>query len=313
MAKKTNTQGKTQPPIKLRDLNPPRQFVLESDYNELLALAMNAFKIECTDPNIEFSFQAADFIKQQLITANAVGYDRILNQWAICYGYGINNYWQPTELTFILPGNRQSYTRKASYTPDRLGAYLIRGLPANISLSSIVAKTADFMQECESVIYQNLEACRTPFIAVVDNEDMRLSVLQAVQERQAGQPAIVVGTALKDTLQGVQTYTDYIADRVDELRTSRLDRLLNKLGTMTANTDKRERVQTGEVNATVAQCEDYPYMLIDNVQRQFDMYDLPFKISLNTALEELYSADGLRGTTPQNTGLAEQRVEEKND
>lgn len=303
MAKKQTTQGKLQPPIKLRDINPPRQFILESDYNEILALAINAFKIECTDPALEFSYQAEAFIKHQLITANAVGYDRLLNQWAICYGYGINNYWQPTELTFILPGSRQSYTRRATYEPDRLGAYLIKGLPANTSFAAIISKTTDFMAECESVIYQNLEACRTPFIAVVDNEDMRLSVLHALQERQAGQPAIVVGTALKDTLQGVQTYTEYIADRVDELRTSRLDRLLNKLGTMTANTDKRERVQTGEVNATVAQCEDYPYMLIDNVQRQFDNYGLPFKITLNTALEELYSADGLEAATPQNTGL----------
>ena len=67
------------------------------------------------------------------------------------------------------------------------------------------------------------------------------------------------------------------------------DKLLNKLGIMSANINKRERVQVGEVNATVGQCSDYIYMLVDCFNKQMDTYGLPFKMELNGSLEELYT------------------------
>lgn len=289
-----------QAPVKLRDVNPPRNFILQNDFDELLSLALNMFKIECTDNSVEFGYLQENFIIEQLVRTNVVGYDRMLNQWAIAYGYGLNNYWRPTDITYVLPGSRQSFTRKASYEPNENGAYMLRGLRANISFADIIRKTTDFMSVCDSVIWQNIEAVRTPFICVVDNPDMRLSVLQAIQERQQGEPVIVAAQGtLREALQGVQTYTEYVADRIEELRDKRLDRLLNKLGTMTANIYKRERVQSSEVNATVGQCEDYAYMLIDNFNKQCKTYGLPFKMSLNTALEELYDGEGAQMSEPK--------------
>ena len=57
---------------------------------------------------------------------------------------------------------------------------------------------------------------------------------------------------------------------------------------MSANINKRERVQVGEVNATVGQCEDYIYLMIDTFNKQMDTYGLPFKMRLNGSLESLY-------------------------
>ena len=108
-----------------------------------------------------------------------------------------------------------------------------------------------------------------------------------------------VGKPLAKSLEGVQTYTEYIADKVETLKDQRRDQLLNKIGTMTANINKRERVQVGEVNATVGQCEDYIYMFIDNVNRQFTEYGLPFEMKLNTSLEELYTDDSQDGDGTQ--------------
>ena len=274
--------------VKIRDLNPPRKYILLNDYEEYIAMAINSVKIECTDKSIKFGYLEEIFAKEQLIKSNIVGFDRLTQQWAIVYGFGLNNYWRPTQLTYILPKNGASYTRPAAYEPNPAGAYFIKGLPANTSFNSIISKATDFMALCDDVIVQNLNAVRTPFIAVVDNEDTRLSVLQAVQERQNGEPVIIVGKTIQPSLQGVPTYTEYLADRIETLKEQRRDQLLNKIGTMTANTEKRERVQVGEVNATVAQCEDYIYMLIDNVNRQFIEYGLPFTMALNTSLEELY-------------------------
>ena len=60
---------------------------------------------------------------------------------------------------------------------------------------------------------------------------------------------------------------------------------------MTANINKKERVQSAEVNATIGQATDYIYMLIDTFNKQMDAYALPFKMELNGALEEIYLND----------------------
>jgi hypothetical protein len=76
---------------------------------------------------------------------------------------------------------------------------------------------------------------------------------------------------------------------VEQYRTIIRDRLLNKLGIMSANINKRERVQVGEVNATVGQCVDYIYLWIDTFNAQMKDYGLPYRMELNGALEELYT------------------------
>lgn len=63
---------------------------------------------------------------------------------------------------------------------------------------------------------------------------------------------------------------------------------MNKLGIMSANIDKKERVQVGEVNATIGQCEDYIYLLIDTFNKQMVTYNIPYKMSFNGSMEELY-------------------------
>lgn len=280
--KKQEGQG-----VKIRDLNPPRPYLIENDFEEYAALAANAIKIDCLDPTIKFGYLEEKFIKKQLIETNFVGYDTMINMWAKCYGYGLNDYWQPDRLTFIFP-NRRGFTRQISYEPKRFGAYIIQGYPGNITLAAIIQKATATMQLCDSAIIQNLEASKTPHYVLVKDDSVRLSIETAIQQRQAGAPVIVVDETLGDSMKGIPNLTEFVVPQIYEYKQQVRAELLNKLGTMTANVNKRERVQVGEVNAMVGLCEDYVYSLIDNVNRQFEEYGLPFKISLNTSLEELY-------------------------
>ena len=86
--------------------------------------------------------------------------------------------------------------------------------------------------------------------------------------------------------------TEFIVNDLVQYQTHERDLLLNKLGIMSANTDKRERVQVGEVNATVGQCVDYIYLMIDTFNRQCEDYGIDVKMSLNGALEDLYTNEG---------------------
>ena len=253
-------------------------------YEEYKALLMNAVKITGVAPHIE------RFIKATLIENNQVGFDRIIDMWAIAYGEGLNEYWQPTTITLVFP-NKASVTRAVSYKPNENGAYLIKGLPTATSFREIILSVTNEIAECDLSIRQNLIAVRTPFIALVKDENTRLSLMHAINEKEEGAPAVVVNADLAEGLRGVAFDTPYYVDKIEQYRTIIRDRLLNKLGIMSANINKRERVQVGEVNATVGQCVDYIYLWIDTFNNQMSDYGLPFRMELNGALEELYTEE----------------------
>ena len=117
---------------------------------------------------------------------------------------------------------------------------------------------------------------------------MLLSIEHAIEQQQEGRPVLVVSEELGEALRGVATNTQYVADKIETIKNQWRDRLMNKLGIMSANIDKKERVQVGEVNATIGQCEDYIYLLIDTFNKQMESYNIPFKMKFNGSMEELY-------------------------
>lgn len=277
---------------KIRDLRPHSLFDecgTESQYEEYKALLMNAVSITGLPAHIE------NFVKSCLIENNCVGFDQITRRWAIAFGAGLNEYWLPTLINFFFPnaeGRKSlSYQRPAFYEPAQDGAYLIRALPADISFREIMERTLKIIRECDKSIKQNLIATRTPFAAVVKDDNTKLSLLQAVQQKEDGSPAVVVNADIAEGLKSIRFDVEYIVDKVATFRDMERDRLLNKLGIMSANINKRERVQVGEVNATVGQCVDYIYLWIDTFNKQMEEYGLPQRMQLNGSLEDLYTQE----------------------
>ena len=274
---------------KIRDLNPfvnpfkDRLINGSQDlYVEYKNLLMNAVKIEGLKYDVE------TFVKNNLIECGAVGYDALTDKWANVYGAGLNELGNPAQLTFVFR-NGKGFTRKAYYEANKIGAYKINALPIEYALGIMIKKTTNFMENCDVAINQNIDACKTPYIVVCEDEDLQLSIEHAIEQKETGKPVIVVSKNLGEALKSININVDYIADKILTLRDIERDKLLNKIGIMSANINKRERVQVGEVNATVGQCEDYIYMLIDTFNKQMETYGLPFKMKLNGSLEELYN------------------------
>lgn len=266
------------------DCFPP--FPVLNEYEEFKGILKNALSIS------ETTWEEQNRILDLLIENNRVGYDTVTDYWGEAAGLDFNKYRNPVWLEFIYPQGTP-IKRRASYEPNPDGSYLIRGIPSDISFGKIIKAATDVIELCDNVIMQNLAANKTPEIVVVPDADTRLSVLQAIQQKQQGAPAIVVSDKILDALKGVPLNTPFIVNEVYTFRQQVRDNLINKLGTMSANINKRERVQVGEVNATVGQCEDYIYMLIDNFNRQMESFGLKPRISLNNSLEELYTVGGV--------------------
>ncbi len=261
-------------------------------YAEFKALLIKNIEVEGLD------YEAEAFMLNELIDTNIIGFDKLIGRFMRAYGNGVfNEYYNATKATFILP--YRSYERKLSYDANPWGAYLIKGLPAGISFYSILMRYCQRIADADSALYQNLQATRTPFIVVTRDDDIRLSVEQAIQQRQAGQPVIIASPDVGDALKGIPTVTDYLVDRLNEYEDSVRAKALNAISIVTANTEKRERVQVGEINAKIGECEDYIFTFIDNVNKQFKTYGIPFNLRLTASLNNYLDriADELSGVS----------------
>lgn len=273
-------------PKKVRDLAGGRARYSSTAFAEFSNLLINNLKVERTD-NEKLNAAVEGFIKKTLIEDGQVGYDCITQKFAHVKGQGDNELGNPTTLIFIFE-NGTTFSRPAYYEADANGAYIIPAMEQNYSIAAMIKNTTDFMDECDIAILQNIKASKAPLYIVMKDEETQLSLMHAIQEQQEGQPVIIISEGLEDAVKGISTNYNYIADKLDEIKNKYRDRLFNKLGIMSANIDKKERVQVGEVNATTGQCVDYIYMIIDTFNKYCNYYNLPFKMSLNGSLEELY-------------------------
>lgn len=278
---------------KIKDLNPIsicRANGVYSRFEEYFNLLMNAVKVVSAQGEASINYEEETFLKRGLFENGSMGYDKITKKWYYVYGIGLNDDGDPTELCFVT-ANGKTFTRPAYYDNKDDGAYKVDALPINMSMSQMIKATTNFMINCEMAMTQNLEACKTPYIVVCKNENLRFSFETALQQKQTGQAVVVVSEELGDGLKAVDIGVTYLVDRFAEARDTERDTLLTKLGILTANIDKKERVQSAEVNATLGQASDYIYMLIDNFNKQCDSYGLPYKMVFNGSMEEIYLND----------------------
>lgn len=273
---------------KLRDLNPVGRlpYGVYSRYDEYINLLMNALAIYEKGERMNFALEA--FIKKALIERGSVGHDKISNKWAYIYGEGLNELGNPTNFIFVT-ANGKTFNRPAYYENDPDGAYFIKALPyGGFCISGMIKETTDFMTNCDVAMRQNLEACKTPYIVVCKDEDLRLSFESAIQDKQTGKAVLLVSPDLGEGLKAVNIEAEYLVDKFAEARDSERDTLLNKLGIITSNTDKRERIQSAEVNATIGQATDYIYSLIDTFNAQMKTYGIECEMRFNGSMEEIY-------------------------
>lgn len=276
---------------KIKDLNPVsnKPYGVYSRFDEYFNLLVNAVKITAKNGE-SINYDVETFVKRGLFDNGAMGYDKITKKWFYVYGQGLNELGNPTDLVLVT-ANGITMSRKASYTSEDDGAYRIMALPTGMSMAQLIKETTDFMTNCDIAMRQNLEACKTPYIVVCKDENLRLSFEQAIQQKQQGQAVVVVSEQLGDGLKAIDIGVNYLVDKFSEARDMERDTLLNKLGIMTANINKKERVQSAEVNATLGKATDYIYLLIDTFNKQMESYGLDFEMSLNGSLEDIYIDD----------------------
>ena len=254
-------------------------------YNEIYTLLLNAVKIS------NVSYPQETFIKHVLFENGQIGYRRDADEWTFIAGEGINGVGFPTRGTFTSAA-KTAYNAKLDY--DKNGNnYIILANEMAYPLVMSILTTCEVLAQLDVSILQNCKAVRVPRVIATpdgaDAEELKLSVLYANGQIADGVPVVKVNETIGKVLQNIDLRVDLVADRLLLVKTEIRNQLLTKLGILTANSEKRERVQVGEVQAHVGECVDSIYTIIDCFNKQMKSYGIDKVMSLNGVIEDYYT------------------------
>lgn len=142
--------------------------------------------------------------------------------------------------------------------------------------------------ELEISMLQNLFASRSPDILGVTDKSIILSIMQAMQQKYIGMPAIYLDNGGLDTenVKQIKLSAEFNVDKYIALTQQIVTETLAHYGILTATSDKKERVQVGELEATGDFAYDAIYSIIDYVNRDAEKQDCPIRLEFNGALDD---------------------------
>lgn len=192
---------------------------------------------------------------------------------------------------------RMAYVRLTAdngqhFVEKRDNVAILRANPQSFPMVSIVSSMASEFTLTKVAMLQNVVASMNPQIIEVDSKDDKYTIETALLQRAEGRPAIIVRKGLASTLNVSPSASLFMADKYQELCKELRDEFLTKIGILTANTNKRERVQTAEVNATIGEAIDSIYMIIDTFNDDADRFNIGVRLELNSSIERVYLKDG---------------------
>lgn len=223
-------------------------------------------------------------------TLYGLGYIAVLNTRSfgvICQGGalgGYNLYYRPKYIMISNP------LLKGTITADiDTDCALIKLQPDYSSIMDIVGYYADQMALAAESMAINLNNTKTATIFGAENKAQAESYKKMFDEVNAGNPAVVIGKKLLDDT-GKPSWFPFVQNLKEQYLVSDILSDMRKIESMfdtdigipNANTDKKERLVTDEVNAnnveTATKCEQW----LDSVRRGIDkansLYDLSISV-----------------------------------
>ena len=168
--------------------------------------------------------------------------------------------------------------------------------------------------ELEISMLQNLLASRNPDILGVTDKSVILSIMQAMQQKYIGMPAIYLdaGGIDGETVKQIELSAEFNVGKYIALTQQIVSETLAHYGILSATSDKKERVQVGELEATGDFAYDAIYSIIDYVNRDAEKQNCPIRLDFNGALDDFTANRDLPDDT-QPAEDAENSIDNRED
>lgn len=165
-----------------------------------------------------------------------------------CRGTGdLNIYGDSTKINVV--GLNGKYQKTFV---DGVDGVRIRSNDLCLPTSTFIKHYAQKMDDIETVIKRNLKQQMKPFFVTSTNTNL-LSVKNIINDVDNGEEVVILDKDLTeqgfDGFKMLQTGVLYLVDKLEDERKSVESELLSFLGLNNVNTEKRERLLVGEINA----------------------------------------------------------------
>lgn len=281
-----------------REAEKLRNAEAENYINQFLAMAHNSVKIENLPDDLPKRYLLSTLFKH-----GQIAYDKETGLWLRAIGTGVDVYGLPKEWQ-LFGANGFTVRRR----PDEIVVCRLNDLSK--PLLPFVETQARKLVDIDSAMAQNLDAIRTQTIAEVADEAQMLSLVNEYEARRLGATIVYKNknamTPGDTAIKVHPTGAEYLLDRLNEYRTSVFNETLARIGTISANTDKRQRVQGLEIMSAQGYAIDSLYVMTDTFNYDAECGGLDIRLAPNTSLQELMENTETNAGAAQLNGMKEE-------
>lgn len=206
----------------------------------------------------------------------------------ICYPYGIQKldiYYKPAEITVTCT---QLKAVKTGIIGVNSG--IIHIMDDMFGLDDLVTKYAVMLSEIDRAISINGMTCNTSLLFEAENKKEAETIKEAYAASTEGEPLVVVNKDITDGRQLVTLVKDvksnYIINDLLDARRGIINAFLTEIGIANANYQKKERLNTQEVNENNDETKAIVTIILENLQKCFGELNAISDLGLAVELRE---------------------------
>lgn len=262
-----------------------RQILTNSYIQRFCNLFHNCVEVEnapdiCIDVNKNTFIQIPKrYLLNTLLRSGAIAHDKQTDMYLRFTKEGINAIGLPRRyILYTYDGT--ILTRNADEVD------ILRSNDLEYPMFEYIEIQTSKLVDIDMAIQQNLDAVKTMSIMKCDNEQQIMTLVNLQETRRIGSTiAYVSKPQFKDSKLEVQTTgAQFLCDKMQELRTQTLRETLSNLGFSVSNEDKKERVQSAELDTLNKHGLDAINVLVDTFNYDAEYSGLKIRLKANTEL-----------------------------
>ena len=156
---------------------------------------------------------------------------------------------------------------------------------------------------CDSSIAVNLMNTKLAYVFGAANKAQAQTLKKLFDDINQGKPAVFTSSdnaaLMKELMFSMPAKQKYIAGDVADLKRTIMNEFLTEIGLNNANTDKKERLNTDEVNANNEELLSNVSHWLDNINEGFTVANRLFNLQLDVKLRNFDREGGINNESTE--------------
>ena len=197
------------------------------------------------------------------------------------YNNGVNIYGAPYVIGIAFENGKFISNLKLNEQ-----AFIIRYTPTMKGLKLWLDLMCEKIARIDLAIENNLIMSSMGFVYSCDDVNVK-SMKEALRQASQGDFAVFATQNITDRINADKAQAQFYADKYYELKEKYVKEVLTRLVGIASTSEKKERTTSFDTN--IGESIDTAYMYVDTFNADCEKYNIPFKMVINSTIEELYN------------------------